>query len=101
MCWNWRKEGKCKYGANCKFLHPKNLPKSIAAIDGEIYASDLGAVSMGPDGQYICQPCGEEVIDDISDLQELEAAADGDDGLGPFQTVAPGRQSGFYRQPQQ
>ena len=89
VCWSWRQNGQCPYGDRCKFMHPRNLPKSISTIEGEVWESDLGPYTKDADGTVICHECNDMVPGTGVDEAAAYAAAvmaDDDDGmtvLGP------------------
>ena len=89
VCWQWRENGQCPYGDRCKFMHPRNLPRSISTIEGEVWESDLGPYSKNADGLVICRESNGMVPGTSVDEAAAYAAAvmaDNDDGmvvLGP------------------
>jgi hypothetical protein len=82
LCPSEAKYGKCTWqehsGKPCKFMHVKNLPPQIAAVEG-LVSSDLKGLQLNYDptsNVYMCAPCKDDTnLASVAAAVESEAVA--------------------------
>ena len=106
LCPTELRTGKCDYearnpGKKCRFMHAKNVPKSLSGIEGLI-ASDLAGVNVSydaRDGSYVCSDKVGAQVSGVSDTtfanvvsQECQKASE--ELLSEFVILEPGAEGG-------
>ena len=71
-------------------MHPRNLPRSISTIEGEVWESDLGPYTKDADGTVICSESNDMVpgtsVGEAAAYAAAVMAGDDDEGfvaMGP------------------